>query len=557
MPTMPDRYMDITKRRSAKRAAKWRAQGRSTAADKLEKIVQDMDPIHIMRSQKKSGNYVDNTDRSVKKKIKGKTKLSEADKKKLDHASESLDRLRAFDPLRLGQAPKSVSPYGIGVDHQGVPDALAGPLREGMTPPASTEQPDSLTEITNQILEKMYPRVDTLPGEGSVLTELPEGAGSVLDPSKYGTPQEGAQSLGETEVTPEDAILGEGVTNKGAMMDPLGAGSSAKSTVSSSPAPLSEDETPKDDDEGWDWGTILAGATPLLVGLLEGDIGAGVDVAGQALWDLDQKALESRKSAAESAFKNWATMRGLDIKDEANRIRAMEAYAKIQNLKHKAKEGNLKPKDLLSFRRFTMTSNKEAASARASLTGLGELSSLISRRGGGADISYLYKYVRTIDPASAVREFEANFGFMAGTLPDKIKAAITMVGAGDISEKEFSKIMSEWPEGKRRLLSREVKANILASMIDVGHRNLNTLQGAYSDYNNIAKEANAAKAYYLSVGKERKTLAMAMKKYHEYTGKPWSPGKDRIPPKVEKQELPNLKPGDTVIIDGKRIPFRR
>ena len=249
-------------------------------------------------------------------------------------------------------------------------------------------------------------------------------------------------------------------------------------------------EEPKKEESSVDWGSILVGATPALVGVLTGATEAGYATAGQGLLDHNtqqvkamQAAMKARQDAkiAKDKLAVGSRLKASDLvkvdvagvptytpaedavyapayekPDAANRLKASDlvtvdeggnpVYRKAEqaigkqkydpNKGIKAAEAAIKASDSLFDKERKLSREFEKSKTVERTNVITEAISKIREQGtrettGVDDIALIFQYMKLLDPASTVRESEYANAANAGSIPEDIWRRYNRLKGGD------------------------------------------------------------------------------------------------------------------------------
>ena len=259
---------------------------------------------------------------------------------------------------------------------------------------------------------------------------------------------------------------------------------------------------PKEEDKPWysglDWEAIVRGGVPIVTDLLTGSgAGVGTQMAGDQLLGLVDRrmaeAAEEKKTLLEQmkhrdtlASKRRGqdiTMRGQDIKYDLG-IRKMEADAKKA-----LKEQGVKP--ALANTMFNQySSHKVVKEMTESAGAIRSLASNLENPTGGGDITFLYDYIKAVDPTSVVKIEEVRLVQTAEQKKEIIENWMSQYGVEFKlpwgNDTEFIAGLSN----TRRLLSDKVKQQLYEAA-------LNRYEGRFDEFDRFNETVNQ---HYMRMG---------------------------------------------------------
>ena len=196
---------------------------------------------------------------------------------------------------------------------------------------------------------------------------------------------------------------------------------------------------------------LLAGATPLLVGLLGGFKGDSGEIAGNALLAEDKRQLGREQSLFDIMVKRDAAGGKLKAPKPLTRsnvltIAGPEGKSKIVRVEEALGKSPFRPEKVdeekktktETFKRSTnlrkeynrLGLTKNTASITQSFTKIQNLAE--ATQTGANDISLIFAYMKMLDPGSTVREGEQATARNSGAIPDAIKLQYNrLIGGAD------------------------------------------------------------------------------------------------------------------------------
>ena len=572
-----------TKRTSGKKRLKY-----STSKD-----VQKTGPA--LRKQKTTGK----TSKDIQK-FKGKPKAQEGPTRK---------QIKGGQPPRQKPSVKT-TPRGVGKELQKTGPAKTGPAKRGartgtvegwrVTPSTRRGGPKTVESSVNRKRIEYKPKQKKITGQRPPMIPVipPKGP-----PSGGGTPKGGfpwmkalgalgaawPQSLGDATLSYEEMYPGYGEQpvekHQGSMIDitakkagPVSPGTSSASLPAMSP--LGEQLAVSPDILNWkaqgapetrrkpawydnlDWEAIIRGATPLLTDfLMGGTAGVGENIASTGLLGMlkDRQDRADAEAASEAKAKEAqanrdVTMRGQDI---TARGQDLNYNAKMQKLvvdqaeamRKAAQEGKMDPK-LANSMFNTYNAAPEVKEARESASRLEGLVRNYNNPTAAGDITFIYDFIKAIDPDSVVKFSEVELAQQGLTFEEAFKNFLTRFGMAPYVPWAFAQ--GKWNEyisdGERRLLSDKYKHDLLMAatkrMEGIRARRVELDKR----YNGFYKDMGAPKSIFVNTGDidpSIKNAYTAMKKVK----KPKSTAKKEDTVEIDEKSLP---PG-FIIKDGRIV----